>query len=186
MNHQINPKMNRRAAIKGVGIAAVGTLLIPSCDFLASPPVKEYPVLSNIPLMPKDWSLLDEVMQLILPTKGLEVETPESTTEFVLNFVNDCKETKDIERFKEGITALNNEVVKVFGENFNKTPETEKQLWMDDLYQKAPEPLYFFLETTRELAIKHFTTSAFFMENYMDYEFVPARFIVCQELAVKS
>jgi len=178
--------MNRRTVIKGVGIAAVGTWLIPSCDFIASPPVKTHPVLSNIPLMPKDWNLLDEVMQLILPTKGLDIETPESTAEFVLNFVNDCKETEEIERFKEGITALNTEVETKFGKSLDKIEESEKQQWMDDLYQNAPEPLCFFLETSRELSIKHFTTSAFFMENYLDYEFVPARFHVCQELGVRS
>ena len=41
------------------------------------------------------------------------------------------------------------------------------------------EKIRFFINTTKDLSITHFTTSEFYMTEYLNYEYAPSRYIGC-------
>ena len=47
--------------------------------------------------------------------------------------------------------------------------------WLSKIYMYY----IFFINTTKHLSITHFTTSEFYLTEYLNYEYAPSRYIGC-------
>ena len=102
--------MKRRNAIQNIALITSGSILFPSCKFS-----DEYIVGDKV-LNYDQLNLIKEVSEYILPIENLNVESPESLTEFITTMLNDCYSLKDINKyltgldeFSESIKVLNND-----------------------------------------------------------------------------
>ena len=168
--------MKRRQAIESIATLSAGAFLLSSCDFST-----DLPVYSNIPLEKDQRNLISNLTEAILPKQSLEVITPESTPDFVLTMVNDCYSLENIQKYIDGMNAFQLYLGQNYKNRFDKI-EPARQLeilhYLEESEELSPELKYFY-NTTKRLTVQHFTSSDFFMTNYMDYEMVPGRYLGC-------
>lgn len=170
--------MTRREAIQNIVLVSAGIALIPACQ------TESGPIYANVPLESGQRAFIDLMTNAILPREGTEIETPESTTDFILTMLNDCAApidiknyTTGIKEFQEGVKALYNNSFKDLNtaqqiEAFTKLGESEK---MTDAAKH-------FFNTTKGMSQWHFTTSEYFLKNKRDFEFAPGRYVGCQAI----
>jgi hypothetical protein len=168
--------MKRRQAIHGIATISAGAFLFSSCDLF-----DPQPVYSNIPLERSQRHLISQLSEAILPKQGLEVVTPELTLDFVLTMVNDCYSPEDIEKYIIGMKEFEIYLEQNYTSGLDKI---ESSLRMEILkhLEKSDEisqELKYFYTTTKRLTVQHFTSSDYFMTNYLDYEMVPGRYFGC-------
>ena len=171
--------MKRRKAIQNITVVSAGVILLSRCDIGIEG--HDY---SNIPLESSQKKFIRQFINALLPKENLQIETPESTDHFVLTMVNDCHSTEDIQKFISGFNELQLYLNQNYHSNFDKI-ETEKQLEVFEYLEDATEQsdyLEFFYKTAKRYTIQHFTSSDFFMTNYMDYEMAPGRFLGCVKI----
>lgn len=168
--------MKRRQAIQSLATISMGVVFLPSCEVGSSGPVY-----SNLPFTNNQRELIGELVDIILPKEDLEVTTPESTLDFVLTMVNDCYAPDDIQKFQAGFSEFETYLDQNYRKNLQKVgPEDQKELlaYLENS-EDLSESLDFFYNNTKRLTIQHFTSSNFFMTGYLDFEFVPGRYIGC-------
>ena len=68
-----------------------------------------------------------------------------------------------------------------FSTPFKKIEPEDQEVILDFLEKNADSPtgLGFFYNTTKRYSIEHFTSSEYFLTNYLDYEMVPGRYLGC-------
>lgn len=169
--------MKRRQAIQNMALISAGIALMPSCDF------ESWPTYSNIPLENNQKRLIKWLTEVILPKGEMEITTPENTPHFVLTMVNDCFEPEDIQKYLEGFTAFEQYLHENTEKSFKRLkPEEQLQIITTLASSSTPENLTYFLNTTKQLTIQHFTTSEYFMKKYLKFEFVPGRYNGCVQV----
>lgn len=170
--------MNRRQAIQQLSIMGLGLALYPACN------VEEVPVYTRIPLDAKSYRLFRQVSEAILPVDHLTYVTPEPRSEFILTILNDCTASGEIEKYLTGLKSLQNYLAE------NKQPALDEMSGdqLDDIFaymamsKDGDEHLFHFYNTTRNLALQHFTGCEKFMTEELKYEFIPARYIGCASI----
>jgi hypothetical protein len=170
--------MKRRQAIRHIAIATAAAYLLPACH---SEPTAAGPQYANIPLQADQRLLLEQFTEVILPKANTEIKPPETATDFVLTVLNDCSPPEDIHKYMAGLTELQSRVEQQYKTDFGALPpaqQAEVFAWLAGT-DGLPEPLNFFYEKTRGLAIEHFTTSEYFLKNVAHWEFAPGRFVGC-------
>lgn len=172
--------MKRRQAIQNIALITSGIALMPACNF------ENAPVFENVPLERGQWTLIEQLTGAILPKGELEITTPESTPQYVLTMLNDCYGPEDIQQYLAGIKAFQKHLKEKHGSSFAKLDSEQQMAALEGIgnAESTPEELQYFLSTTKRLTVRHFTTSEYFMTNYLDFEFAPARFNGC--VAVES
>jgi len=80
--------MKRRNALKSIVVVSAGTVIFPACQ--PTEEVPSIPVFDNLAIDKNQYNLLGELTEYLLPKKDLEIPTPEPTSEFILNMMNDC------------------------------------------------------------------------------------------------
>ena len=85
--------------------------------------------------------------------------------------LNNCYSPNDINKYLSGLDEYN-ELIKaqdnthsLISNNINTDGKSEK--------------LIYFIDATKELSIIHFTSSEYYLTEYLDYEYAPARYIGC-------
>ncbi|MFQ5448758.1 MAG: gluconate 2-dehydrogenase subunit 3 family protein [Saprospiraceae bacterium] len=168
--------MKRRRAIKNIIIFSSAAAILPSCQFGPTMPVYE-----NIPLDKKQWKFIGQFAEALLPMVDTNVTTPETTTDFVLTIFNDCHSPEDIQKYLTGLTELQTYVQQQYNRGFESLDAGQHAEIFSYLSgEEGPsESLKYFFNSTRQLALEHFTSSEFFLKNIMDWEFAPGRFLGC-------
>lgn len=116
-----------------------------------------------------------------MPKANTQIKTPETTADFVLTVLNDCHSPEDIQKYLAGLTELQSRVQQQYKTDFGSLPASQQAevfAWLAGT-DGLPEPLKFFYEKTRGLAIEHFTGSEFFLVNLREWEFAPGYFRGC-------
>lgn len=164
--------MKRRKAIQTLAVMAGGTILLPAC--------RNIPTFSNIPLTRHQYGTIETLINIILPKPETpEITTPETTVNFVLTMVNDCYSPENIDRFNQGLQAF---------QEFTNDANFQPDLFYDTFFagvndcENCPEQMVYFLNTTKNLSVRHFTSSEYFLTQKMNWEFVPGRFVGCAPL----
>lgn len=159
-----------------MAIVATGAVLLPGCK------TESLPAYSNIPLEPDQHRMMQWLTEAILPKAGTpQITTPETTQHFVLTMVNDCYAPEDIERYRLGLQAFQQHLKEKLGSGYQDVEPEKHLLFFKEIAgsETAPEELKYFLNTTKRLSVRQFTSSEFFLTNNMDWEFVPGRFHGC-------
>ena len=105
--------MKRRDAIQSIAFLSSSIALFQSCDF------ESFTVYENIPLERSQRILLNQFLSSLLPNKeGVNIETPESTPDYLLTIVNDCYSPENIQKYIAGFadfqTYMENNFKKTF------------------------------------------------------------------------
>lgn len=167
--------MQRRQAIRNIALISAGAVLAPACNFEGGP------VYKNIPLKPEQFQLIEWLTDAILPKGELPFDTPESASHFALNMINDCFDPKDIQNYLTGLKIFMQYVQDEYQTSCKNLNPEQQVLLFSKIMQSdiLPKSLRYFLSTTKQLSVRHFTSSEYFMQNYLNYEFVPGRYSGC-------
>lgn len=171
--------MKRRDAVKFI------VLLPPTVGLLSSCNMEEIPVYENVMLEDKQYRLIAQLCDSILPTEGLELNRGEKTVDFVLTVLNDNHSPEDIEKYKLGLTEFQTLLKEKYGSAFRKMDSEKKLevLTMLKTDESNSEALQKFYSITEGLTKEHFISSEYFMKNYLDFEFAPGRYDGAVELS---
>ncbi|MEM0993788.1 MAG: gluconate 2-dehydrogenase subunit 3 family protein [Bacteroidota bacterium] len=168
--------MNRRKALGTIALGSAAVAFLPQCTN------KEVlPVFEHFEVERKLYQLLSHLSQIILPKATLPIETMEPTSEYVLNVIDQCYAPSDRTRFLEGWQAyrdyLNLEVKK----SVRRWDEAQVDSVLTNLEQRDAEmdSLAYFYQQTKALTKEHFTTSSYYMTNYLEYKFIPGGYEAC-------
>ncbi|KKL56956.1 hypothetical protein LCGC14_2240240, partial [marine sediment metagenome] len=103
--------------------------------------------------------------------------------DFIMTMVNDCKSPADIQKFAVGFNDYKNLMNQSSLEIDTDEPEEVLTVVEGVLDKKeSKEELTYFILTVRELSLKNLTSSAFFMEDYLDYQLIPSEYIACYDI----
>jgi hypothetical protein len=171
--------MKRRQAIRNIAIATAAAYLLPSCK--GEPVASDAAATGQLALDADQRKLLDQLTEALLPKAKTEVKTPETTSDFILAVLKDCHSPEDASKYLGGLKELQAHVAKQYKANFGSlaaAQQAEVFTWLGKPEGQS-EPLKFFAETTRGLAIEHFTSAEFYLKNVRNWAFAPGYFKGC-------
>ena len=167
--------MKRRQAIQSIAAVTSAIVLLPSCEFESGP------VYANLPLESSQKKLIEQLSDAVLPKGNLEINTRESTLNFLLTIINDCYSPEDIEKYVLGLGEFQNYIDQSYNRSFKKLNEENKSEVLNYLSksENRAESMKYFYNTTKRLTVQHFTTSEYFLTTYLDFEYMPYRYHGC-------
>lgn len=151
--------MKRRRALGLIGLAAAGTVVFSSCEFISIPELK------NLSLDKSQYKKLKELSNKILPIPKEMILDNLEPADFTLIMMDDCEKTQDIDKFTAEMAAFLNE-----HQNIGK---------MDMSTLSTEIENSFFLQKVREYNISYYKGLEEYLTSYTDYEFIPGRFLGC-------
>lgn len=167
--------MKRRQVIKNIVLASSGMVLLPTCRF------EQLPTFQNFSVETDDLELLSWLTDSMLPKGELEISTPETTVQFLLTMLDDCYDQPDIQQYMTGMKLFVQFIRDEYRTSFRNLNQEQAVLLFAKVTNSdvLPDSLPYFLSTTKRLTVQHFTSSEYFLKNYMDFEFVPGRYLGC-------
>ena len=143
--------MNRRNALKNLGLCAGRILLFPSCDFSDE---KANIVLTKLSINSDQESLLNSIVDAILP----EDDTPGGlfvkAHNFIWVYIDECTSEKDQQRFISGLNDFMTLANKKLGKKFAVYPHKERLAFLESNIQNSENnSIKGFLKTTKKLAV---------------------------------
>lgn len=161
--------MKRRKAIQTIALGSGGLGLLDHCTFISNVP----PVLEE-----KDQHLVSLLTEAILPVKSEEFPTPETRMEFILNQMGGTLIAEELEGYKNGLTIFKGVVEQTFLEPY-EVLDFEVQDYTVRRALAHPGDLGYFMGKNREWSLRHFMTSERYMTEFLNYEFIPNRYLGC-------
>ena len=171
--------MKRRKAVQQLAVITGGLALLPGCSL-----EEQEPLFDQLALEPGDYSMVKQICEAILPMRDQNVEIPEPTVDFVLNMVNDVYSEKDGTRYVRGLGLFKQLIKDEYQKAFSDLNTQQHILLFTEITHSEiyPETLKYFLGTTKQLVVKQFTSTSYFMSEKLDFEFAPGRYLGCQPL----
>lgn len=178
--------MDRRKALKNLGILSGGLVLLPSCDFSEE---KISLTLNKLKITESQESLMNELVSSIIPegeilgAKGINLQN------FIWVIVDDCMEASSQESYLRGLSAFNNRVEAMTGKSFNNHDQEERVKTLKSIVKGKEDgadaeeiDLIHFVETTKQIAIWGYMTSKYMMTDIMPYRLVPSTYGPCETI----
>jgi len=165
--------MIRRDALKNIGWITGGVFMLPyACDLT---PEINY---SNFPLIKKEQQeLIGAICKRILTEDFEKFPTPEPRGHFVLTMVNDCLDAEERAEFSKGFEAFQSLFSLPKESTFQELlPKEQEALILENLEDQETE-LGLFLNQLKTFSLLHFETSENYMKNYLNFEFMPGRYL---------
>ena len=161
--------MKRRFAIKSLVLSSGVLLTIPYCS-------NENLKYSNLNLRNSELKTISDVSDFILKDNQYEFPTPDKRGDFILNTINYCYKDDEIKKILDGFSKFKTEVKSYGNKEFNDLSIIEKKSIISIGFN-SNNNLKFFVENIKSLSLKHFTSSENYMKNYLNYEFIPNRYL---------
>jgi len=161
--------MNRRIAIKHIGLLTGGFVIFPyACN------VEPQIIYSNLPTIKGvQQNTIGYICNIILPEDVINFPTLESRQEFVLTMVNDCYTQSKLEKFIEGFERTSSQINDLKFDNLS----LEEQISFIDRQSQSNDSSSFFLTTLKKYSLLHFESSENYMIDYLNFEFIPGRYL---------
>jgi hypothetical protein len=165
--------MNRRSALKYIGLTSAAAFILPSCLFDQK---KESIALNNLKINSDEEELLTQFAAALIP----ETDTPGAMEvgahQFALVMVDDCMAKPDQDKYLKGLRSFENEVKSKTGKSFIKASPQERESLLIDLEKgkdSLSDEVKMFFSTTRGYIIQGYTQSEYFLRNVKQYKLVP-------------
>ncbi|MFL2632280.1 MAG: gluconate 2-dehydrogenase subunit 3 family protein [Candidatus Marivariicella sp.] len=161
--------MNRRKAFQNILMLTCGSALITSCKFENSI------YYSNVKFDLVELEFIDNLISSILPINHMNIYTPESTANFVLTMLNDCYDQIDVNKFKSGLRLFQLLIQNKFKKTIENVSSDDINPILNEIenLRNHNENIRFFVKNLKDLSIRHFTTSEYYLTKQLDYEFIP-------------
>ena len=184
--------MNRRIALKQLGMITAGAMILPSC-------VKEVRkvsiALKNIVITGDQEALLADVVGTIIPTTDLPGASDLKVHEFVLRMVDDCHDAESRQQFVTGLSQLDEVTKKRFDKSFSECSVEERLALFGELEEKKEvekmsdgkeNQLPAFYSIAKRHTIRGYLSSEYIMTNVLVYNMIPGRYNGCIEIKDKN
>lgn len=183
--------MQRRTAIKQLGILAGGVLLLPHCkgkEVITEASIK----LHKLSITGNQETLLASMVESLIPKTDTLGAGELKVHHFVLRMIDDCYEAEDQQKFLLGFAQAEKAMEEKSGKKFEESSLTEQQeffkaLETDKVSIAGDENnLKAFYAPLRELTIQGYLGSEYVLTNLFGYNMVPGRFDGAIEVNAKS
>ncbi len=184
--------MNRRTALKQVGLLTAGAMLVPACVRK----VNEATVaLKNIAITGDQEALLADIVGTLIPATDTPGAKELDIHRYVLRMVDDCEDKESQQHFVTGLSQVDEIMETRFDKTFSDCTTEERITLFDELEEKkTPEKMVDGKESqlsalysiVKRYAIQGYLSSEYIMTNVLVYNMVPGRFDGCIEIKDKN
>ncbi|MEO8712377.1 MAG: gluconate 2-dehydrogenase subunit 3 family protein [Parafilimonas sp.] len=166
--------INRRSAIKYFVIVSAGAALLPTCK----PADKKTSAFGNIPIDEDQQVLLAEMMETIIPGGTTPGAKEVSAQIFALQMLNDCYEQNDRDKFIKGMQQFQKNVKDKYHKSFTECTAAERNeiITTINAQKDAKDEATFFYKTLKQLTIRGYSGSRYYLTNVQVYKLVPGKF----------
>lgn len=171
--------MNRRCAIQHLLTLTGGVLLLHSCMEDRS---KASFLLTNYTLTAEQETLLAELAEAIIPKTKTPGAKDIYAHQFAMKMIDDCTSKEDRARFLNGLQTFSEKAKKATGTDFQKAEVAKRDAFLNELNNRKEEEESdekFFYKRMKNLTIRAYTSSTFYLTKVQPYELVPARWTGC-------
>ena len=161
--------MKRRLVIKSLVLSSGALITLPYCS-------NENFKYSNLNLIDSELETISYVSDFILKDNQVNFPTLDKRVDFILNTINYCYKNEEIKKFLDGFSKFKTEVKYYGNKKFNDLSIIDKKSIITNGFN-SNDNLNFFVENIKSLSLRHFTTSENYMKNYLNYEFIPNRYL---------
>jgi hypothetical protein len=184
--------MNRRIALKQLGLITAGAAMLPAC-------VKESAkatsiALKNIKVSGGQEAVLAEIADTLIPATDMPGAKAMNVHQFILRMVDDCQTTEAQRDFEKGFIAFEAAVDKKYGKSFGELSAADRNSFLNELNATAKaerekeslSPVSKFYSMTRRYTIQGFTSSEYVLTKVLPYKMIPGKFIGCVPITDKN
>ena len=170
--------MNRRRAIQQILVASGGMLIVPSCLEDRS---KASFLLKNYELSAEQEKLLAEIAEAIIPKTNTPGAKDIYAHQFVMKMMDDCASREDQQQFVKGLNAFAGFAKQHAGNSFLDASAPERAEILKAVEGIKPEgsDAAVFYKKMKNLTIRAYTSSKFYLTEVQVYELVPGRWNGC-------
>lgn len=171
--------IDRRSAIRNILMAAAGTVCYPS---LSAARVADFFIKGKLTLGEDHEKHLAEISETFLPVKGVSEKTRKPQI-FIQKMLNHTLPAKEIEQFAKGF----DEYIRLMADSRLAVQSTEAAKVIPLLKttlsnENVSKELAFFINTTRSLSIRCFTTSEYYVSEHLQYRLIPGPYQGCTKI----
>ena len=170
-----NRNINRRSALKYFIILSAGAALLPTCK----PDDKKYasPYV-HLSVDEDDQAMLAKIAEVIIPDTNTPGSKAVSAHVFALQMMNDCYEQKDRDIFMKGMKQFESDIKKKYGKSFTDCSAQECEAIIGNFNQSKDDKdkSVLFYNTMKQLTIRAYTNSEYYLTNVRIYKHVPGKF----------
>jgi len=178
--------MNRRNALKNLGILTGSIVLFPSCDFSEE---KVSLALGKFNVMSGEEALMKELVSCMIPEGDFSGAGSLNIQDFVWVMADDCLDEASQTSFLEGLHGFDDGMKKLGGKSFLKLTQEERvknlsRLELDAESDLMPENenLIKFVQITKYFTILGYMNSEYIMTGVMPYSLVPGSYGTCESI----
>lgn len=179
-----NNSMDRRSALKYLGVASAAAFILPSC---VADPKKVSIALNNLKINGDEEELLAEFASVLIPATDTPGAKEVGAHHFALVMVDDCMTKKEQEKYLRGMRTFDAEVKSKTGISFLKASKEERTGILNKLQKERDilsEDVKSFYETSRMYIIRGYVQSQHFLTNVKPYKLVPgAHYSGCAQIS---
>lgn len=165
--------MNRRVALKNLGLLAGAAAVLPSC----LPQAEQEPTLTALSAGQRQ--LVAEVCETLLPRTATPGAHDLGLPQYVLKMLADCVPREEQRLFVAGLGQLDAAAQRQGGRSFGASSLAQRVALLAHIDQQPADftkELAGFYRTARQLTIDGYTNSKYFMTKEVVYELVPGRY----------
>lgn len=175
--------MDRRKALRDLGILTSGIVLLPSCNFSEE---KISLALNKLSITGSQEELMKELVTTMLPEGEILGASSLKVHDFVWIMVDDCLEKTPQGSYLKGLTDFKKVFKDLQGENFLSLNQEKRVVALDSIEASIEnnsanidKNFLNFLQITKEFAILGFMQSEYMMTEIMPYSLVPGTYGTC-------
>ncbi|MEJ1240397.1 gluconate 2-dehydrogenase subunit 3 family protein [Chryseolinea sp. T2] len=184
--------INRRNALKQLGLLTAGVALLPGC-------VKDAPktasiTLKNIHVSGSQEATLAEIAETLIPTTDIPGAKAMNAHQFVLRMIDDCQPQETQKDFEKGFAEFEEAVEKKHGKSFEELTPADRKSFLTEIDATAKaerekdnlSSVSKFYSLVRRYTIQGFTSSEYVLTNVFHYNMIPGKFVGCVPIQDKN
>lgn len=176
--------MDRRKALRDLGILTGGMVLLPSCEFIKE---KAFIALNKLKINATQEKLMKSIVASIIPEGNIAGASFLALHDFVWIMADDLLDQNLQQSFINGLDYFEKEINVLKGRPFDKLSQKEKVESLASIKsdntnsdKTRAQDLLFFVESTKSFTILGYMKSEYIMTDIMPYEQVPGTYGTCE------
>ena len=176
--------MDRRKALKHIGLLSGGMVLLPSCD-LSKENVSR--VMNKLKVTESQEALLAELVDTIIPESEIPGAKSLKVADFVWVMVDDCLDESIQEPFLSGLDQFKSRFREINGTGFDNASQDDRAMGLKTLLNQPSstdpdDPVAAMIEIAKSFTILGFNKSEYIMTEVMPYTLIPGKNPECRNL----
>ena len=175
--------MDRRKALKQIGLLSGGMILFPSCD-LSKENVSR--VMNKLEVTENQEKLLAALVEAIIPESEIPGAGTLNVADFVWVMVDDCLDEDTQKSFISGLNEFEGRFAKINGSSFDKSGQDERAHGLRSIVEQEStyenDPVVGMIEIAKAYAILGYNKSEYIMTEIMPYTLIPGKNPICRTL----